>query len=88
MTKSLDMMTASEIQKAYDKAFTAALANNHALIAAGFGSVKFADIAALNHPLATEHGVVNKRFSEIVDEMHARKRYHGGTQRIIRKLNY
>lgn len=86
MAKSLDMMTASEIAKAYDKASAACYANCTALINAGRGRETGRETRAMTDPLALEYIRVNDRHNAIVAEMEARKRYHGGTQRIIRKV--
>lgn len=86
MPKPLDRMTGSEITKAAAKAYAKVSANCTALIAAGFGSVRGSEIRGMAHPLAAEYIAVNDAWQELADEIAARKRWHGGTQRIIRKF--
>lgn len=85
MAKPLDMMTASEITKAYDKAYAASSANCKALIKAERGNEKGSETRQKDDPLSLEYIRINDWLAEINQEMAARKRYHGGTHRIIRK---
>lgn len=86
MAKPLDLMTAAEIKKAYDKASDLCSINNRALINAGRGMERGSETRAKSDPLALEYVRLNDAFAAIVQEMDLRKRWHGGTQRIIRKV--
>jgi hypothetical protein len=85
MAKPLEMLTASEIKKAYDKSLALCLTNNKALISAGRGMERGSETRAKADPLALEYIRLNDAFNAINDEIRARKLYHGGMQRIIRK---
>ena len=85
MAKSLDMMTGAEIAKAAAKAYARVCANNRAPIDAGRGMERGSEIRAKSDPLALEYIHVNDACNAINDEIAARKRYHGGTQRISRR---
>ena len=85
MAKALDMMTGAEIAKAYAKASEATSKICTALIAAGRGMERGSETRSKSDPLSLDYIRENDRFSAIVSEIEARKRYHGGTQRIIRK---
>lgn len=85
VSKALDMMTASEIQKAYDKANAVTLVAGRALIDAGRGIERCSETRTKSDPLSLEYIRANDAFNAINDEITARKRYHGGMQRIIRK---
>lgn len=74
------MMTASEIKMAYAKASERVFVNCKALIQEGRGM----ETRARTDPLALEYIRVNDAFNAIVQEIEARKRWHGGTQRIKR----
>lgn len=84
MTKTLDMMTASEIAKAYDKARKTTSDICTKLINAGRGMERGNETRQKTDPLSLEYIRENDRFNAIVNEIEARKRYHGGTQRIRR----
>lgn len=85
MAKALDMMTGAEIAKAYAKASEVTRRICTALIEAGRGMERGSETRAKSDPLSLDYIRENDRFTDIVFEMEARKRYHGGTQRIIRK---
>ena len=85
MPKALDMMTAAEIKRAYDKASAVTSQICTALIEAGRGMERGSETRAKSDSLSLDYIRENDRFCAIVNEIEARKRYHGGTQRIIRK---
>ena len=85
MTKPLDMMTASEIQRAYDKVSAEGSIINRAFIDAGRGHERPSEIRHMTDALAVKYTVNMEKFSAIVQEMESRKRWHGGLSRIIRK---
>ena len=85
MTKSLDMMTASEIQRAYDKASAESSNICHAFIDAGRGHERPSEIRHMTDALAMRSTANSERLRAIVHEMESRKRWHGGLGRIIRK---
>lgn len=85
MAKALDLMTGAEIKRAHDKAYAASSLNCKALVAAGFGHVRGSEMGVIDHPLAREWRTINEALRPIVAEIEARKRWHGGTQRITRK---
>lgn len=85
MPKALDLMTASEIEKAYNKAHQASSDNCREFINAGRGNERGSDIRTKTDPLALEYIRANDVLDAINDEIAARKRYHGGKHRIIRK---
>ena len=85
MTKSLDMMTASEIQRTYDKVSAEGSIIGRAFIDAGRGHERPTEIRHMTDALAVRYTVNMEKFSAIVQEMESRKRWHGGLGRIIRK---
>ena len=85
MAKALDMMTGAEIAKAYAKAGEATSKICTALIEAGRGMERGSETRTKSDPLSLDYIREYDKFSAIVNEMEARKRYHGGTQRIIRR---
>ena len=84
MAKPLDMMGAAEIKRAYDKALAEGRLICSEFINAGRGHERPSEIRYMTDALALRHTANMERFSAIVQEMEARKRWHGGTQRIIR----
>jgi hypothetical protein len=85
MPKPLDMMTASEIQRAYGKVSAEGSILNRAFIDAGRGHERPSEIRHMTDTLAMKHTANMEKFSAIVQEMESRRRYHGGLNRIIRK---
>ena len=85
MAKALYLMTGAEIAKAYAKASEATSKICTALIEANRGMERGSETRAKSDPLSLDYIRENDRFTAIIHEMDARKRYHGGTQRIIRQ---
>lgn len=85
MAKPLDMLTAAEIKRAYDKAAEADSIATRALVNAGRGNELCSDTRAKSDPLSLDYIRTADAFNAIVAEMAARKWYHGGLNRIIRR---
>jgi hypothetical protein len=85
MAKNLEIMTASEIAKADAKGYDRVCKINRALIEAGRCNETGAETRAKSDKLSLEYIAANDAWNAINAEIAARKRYHGGTQRIIRR---
>lgn len=82
--KPLDKLSARELETLEAKRGSAVLANNRALIDAGFGSVRGNDIRAMNHPLAEEYRQTNDAWQATLAEIAARRSWSGTLKPIKR----
>lgn len=84
MAKALELMSATEIQKAYDAASAKISAMCDEFISAGRGHERPVDIRKMTDPLAMSHNAIYAAFDAIVSERDDRKRYHGSLKPIRR----
>lgn len=83
MAKPVEQMTASEIQKAHDRAYAKQMAACRA-IPHEFGHIRMADLRNVDHPAVRAYFVASDAYMPIADEMDARKRWHGSLKPIRR----